>query len=331
MTPTCPDDFAIGNLWPKFKLHELKTIMRQKNTDFAELCVRVRTNSVTDDDIKTLVSRDIDAMPYDNPKYPSDTHHVFPQNSDVDAFNMYKLDQLEGTEYTINADDATLLETTKAPTSTTEKLVTVGGLRNSLKLKLNARVTLTSNIDNPDGLCNGASGVVTGIEMKDDIVVTVYVKFDNERVGRKAISANKTTCVGSVPIRRCTFQNSKGQTRTKVQRTQFPLTLSWASTIHKVQGKTMSSIVIVMTRFSNDHTGKIHRTNLKYRQGMFYVALSRVTSIDGLTLVGFRKEEIRVSFICNSYVHATLNLHESYSITVIFRLQYMSILTLYPY
>lgn len=63
-----------------------------------------------------------------------------------------------------------------------------------------------------------------------------------------------------------------GKYRLVLVRTQFPLSLSWAATIHKVQGLTLSNAVIDI---GND----------VFSPGMSYVALSRVKSLNGLALL----------------------------------------------
>ena len=65
-------------------------------------------------------------------------------------------------------------------------------------------------------------------------------------------------------------------------RCQFPLTLGWACTIHKVQGKTLDKIVVSM--------------NSRFMPGQAYVALSRVRNLDGLYLLGFKGNKIKVNY-----------------------------------
>ena len=61
-----------------------------------------------------------------------------------------------------------------------------------------------------------------------------------------------------------------------IKRLQFPIILSWASTIHKVQGKTFQKVVVCFDLFKQ-------RT---FNPGQIYVALNRVTSLGRLYLAG---------------------------------------------
>jgi ATP-dependent exoDNAse (exonuclease V) alpha subunit len=75
------------------------------------------------------------------------------------------------------------------------------------------------------------------------------------------------------PIGRATarFRTSNG--RHVIERSQFPLQLAWAITIHRVQGLSMDRAVIDLGRTIFAH-------------GQAYVALSRVRSLDGVLLIG---------------------------------------------
>lgn len=69
----------------------------------------------------------------------------------------------------------------------------------------------------------------------------------------------------------------------EVTRYQFPLTLAFATTIHKVQGLTLDSIVVDMEGSS------------RFNSGQAYVAFSRVKTLDGLYLLGFNPLSIKAS------------------------------------
>ena len=68
--------------------------------------------------------------------------------------------------------------------------------------------------------------------------------------------------------------------RIKASITQFPLRLAWAITIHKSQGMSLDNALIDL------------RSTFTY--GMGYVALSRVRTLNGISLVGFTRESLLV-------------------------------------
>ena len=72
------------------------------------------------------------------------------------------------------------------------------------------------------------------------------------------------------------FGLKKNKSQPCIKRTQFPLSLSWACTIHKVQGLSLNEGVISFY---------LHHQRY-FNQGQMYVALSRVTSLDRMFLIG---------------------------------------------
>ena len=73
------------------------------------------------------------------------------------------------------------------------------------------------------------------------------------------------------------------ETSFQATRTQFPLTLTWAVTIHKCQGLTLSEIVIDMTCAKG-----------KFKPGEAYVAFSRVKTLDKLHIINYTGSQIHV-------------------------------------
>ena len=80
--------------------------------------------------------------------------------------------------------------------------------------------------------------------------------------------------------KRSQLLKAKGKRGSEI--TRLPLTLAWATTIHKVQGLTLDEIVVDMkgSRFSS---------------GQAYVAFSRVKKLEGLHILNFNKKVIKAS------------------------------------
>jgi ATP-dependent DNA helicase PIF1 len=62
----------------------------------------------------------------------------------------------------------------------------------------------------------------------------------------------------------------------------MPLILSWAVTIHKIQGTTLDMAVMDLG-------------NTVFEYGQMYVALSRVKTMEGLFLEGFNPKKIKAN------------------------------------
>jgi len=109
---------------------------------------------------------------------------------------------------------------------------------------------LTTNVDVSDGLVNGARGEVVHVVTNNSSQVTsLLVRFDNNRVGYKAIQTSqyRSRFPHAVPLSKYEVVFfAKGKRGSEIKRLQFPLTLAWATTIHKVQGLTLDEIVVDM-------------------------------------------------------------------------------------
>ena len=67
-------------------------------------------------------------------------------------------------------------------------------------------------------------------------------------------------------------------------RSQFPLTLTWAVTIHKCQGLTLPEIVIDITPAKG-----------KFKPGEAYLAFSRVGTLEKLHIINYTQSQMHVS------------------------------------
>ena len=268
------------SLWKEnFYFHELKHVVRQKNKQFAQLLNRVREAKITEHDETTLKAR---VTTLDHPDHFTDALHVYGTNQQADQYNATMLQKLDTAKYIIQSSDITRdRETRQVKISLDSKKRTdTGGLPSYLTIAENAYVRLTSNIDVTDGLANGVRGIIQKIIINEDGTVnTVLVKFDNKRIGQKAKASSpyNRTYGDAIPIYRhgVSFQHRN----ITIFRSQFPLILSWASTIHSVQGLTVDKIVVDLSKI--------------FAAGQAYVALSRVTSLEGLQILNYNSAAIK--------------------------------------
>jgi ATP-dependent DNA helicase PIF1 len=126
-----------------------------------------------------------------------------------------------------------------------------------LELKVGAQVMFLRN-DSDQRWVNGSVGIVT------KIATTVFVEIDGEEHEVNPSIWEKYKYSYSA----ATKQLSRDIV---AEFTQFPLRLAWAVTIHKSQGKTYERAIVDLGQRS-------------FAPGQTYVALSRISSLDGLFL-----------------------------------------------
>ena len=143
-----------------------------------------------------------------------------------------------------------------------------------ITLKVGAQVMLKINLDTQNGLVNGSRGVV--LDMSEDIVT---VKFMPRKHSKKERILRITKHLWEL-------ENDDAYAR----RSQFPLILAWALTIHKCQGSTLDYAVC-------DLGPSVFAT------GQAYVALSRVRRIEGLYVIEFVPYSIKIDHNALKYCH----------------------------
>ena len=108
----------------------------------------------------------------------------------------------------------------------------------------------------------------------------IYIKFDDNKAGLKRIFMDSLTrdC-GWVPTERAEANirvRAIKDSSPVINRSQVLLMLAWGCTVHKVQGLTLKKVVISFDL--------VKQRSFNYER--MYVALSRITSLNNLYLIG---------------------------------------------
>lgn len=131
----------------------------------------------------------------------------------------------------------------------------------ALTLKQGAAVMFVKNGYN-DGYVNGTLGTVV----------------DFSKDGSPIVETDRGTRIVAEP-QKWEFKDVEEKTLASI--TQIPLRLAWAITVHKSQGMSLSAAEIDLSS--------------AFVAGLGYVALSRVTAMDGIRLLGLNAQALRVS------------------------------------
>ena len=125
-----------------------------------------------------------------------------------------------------------------------------------LRLKVGCPVMVLRNLFPAEGVCNGTRGVVTKMS-----TCVIEIELMSEEVRGKKVF-----------IPRITLTPAETQVPFKLERRQFPLKLCFAMTINKSQGQSVTYVGIDMKSSVFTH-------------GQFYVALSRVRSVENIKVI----------------------------------------------
>lgn len=290
----------------------LGEVFRQRNVGFISLLNRLRVGYITSIDIEVLHCCHRTLFPDDGIKPTC----LFPLRATCDKVNQNELEKLRGKSKTFKAHDIYQNEFYQ------KQLETSSRLPKELILKEGAQVMLLCNKSVRDGLVNGARGVVVGFHDRDAQKKANMI----EEQARMDPSFNKEEFMmrfanifgvdgDMLPIVR--FVNGIEMVITQEQniievagktvayRNQVPLALAWAVSVHKSQGVTLDRVEINLSR--------------AFEHGQSYVALSRVTSLDGLLLRAFNPTKIIAhpkvlayyTSIDSTFTHYTKSMGES--------------------
>jgi ATP-dependent DNA helicase PIF1 len=232
-----------------------------------------------------------------------DATELFALRSEVERANADRLVNLQGNVEVFEArDGGTIVDKSQR-----DKLLSNCMAPETITLKKGAQVMLIKNID--ESLVNGSIGRVIGFmdegefdrycineeaysQATDGVLGTQAPAMTKEEMARKRLTDNLTT-QRKFPLVR--FAIADGTSRdllcqpeswkvelpngeVQASRSQVPLILAWALSIHKAQGQTLERVKVDL--------GKV------FEKGQAYVALSRATSMAGLQVLRFDPKKV---------------------------------------
>jgi len=223
---------------------ELKKIYRQSDADFIKLLNNLRNNEVKEEDIALLKRY---YKPDFIPKSKGEYITLTSHNAKADIINQQELNKLPGKIHQFKAKLEGEFNENALPAE------------NTLILKEGAQVMFIRN-DKDKRYYNGKTATITSIKGDE-----IYVTFPGE-YGELKVEQESWKNV------RYAFNQETDQVEENVKGTfvQYPLRLAWAITIHKSQGLTFAKAIV--------------DAGDSFAAGQVYVALSRLTSLDGLVL-----------------------------------------------
>ncbi|KAF4454988.1 hypothetical protein F53441_2549 [Fusarium austroafricanum] len=267
----------------------LTQVFRQRDPVFANMLNEMRLGRITEDTVRAFKR-------LERPLNFNDglgTAELFSTRNEVEGSNEKRLRELPGTVRRYEAQDT-------GKEDIREKLLANMMAPKSIDLKINAQVMLIKNLD--ESLVNGSLGKVIGFSDEKTFDMEPLDEFDEDdklaKARKKLLNTFKResdTSSSSVKFPVVQFMATDGTSRVilcqpeewkvelpngevQAKRTQLPLILAWALSIHKAQGQTLERVKVNLGRV--------------FEKGQAYVALSRATTQDGLRVLGFQKSKV---------------------------------------
>jgi ATP-dependent exoDNAse (exonuclease V) alpha subunit len=241
----------------------MKIYRQESDLHFIEILNAIRSQTLTDQHLNTL-SRLVT-----NTKNSQKAVNLYCKNVNVDIENNSELRKLPG-----EMGFHKMIEKTSKDLSDVQKEFKIKNLKKNLlvseylAMKEGAKVMTLVNRPKK-GYVNGTLCEVVDLDEMEDGIITVKTLKDGWEL---EVEMHK-------------WKSTEYDVVTETEKTvasveQFPLKLAWAMTIHKAQGATFDFVNLDLSDTFEDNMG--------------YVALSRVTTLDGLYLSGYNHKALQI-------------------------------------
>jgi ATP-dependent DNA helicase PIF1 len=222
------DNFNIIKLTKNFRQYD--------DYRFADLLSRLRLGNTTQEDIDTIVDRNVECNLEKDPVFLTST------NKKASEINKLKMNKIKEEERVYNMKLSGNIEMKKE----LKYQMSLKGM-DCLCLKKTARVMLVKNIDTDFGMVNGAMGVI-----QEFVSGYPEVKFDNGIVR---------------VIREETWELNVNGAKAIVK--QLPLMISYACTIHKSQSLTLKNAILDLEGVFSEHMIYVGMSRVSSLEGVY--------------------------------------------------------------